>query len=177
MQPLTCPIPSNINPLQSSGFMFDILKLPEVKFFCQEIALPSLNAPPADFSTPLSTVYVPGDKLQFGDLSIVFLIDENMANYIALHNWMVGLGFPVSHQQYANFLSSRTNSLNKNPAIAGYSDGVLSILNSTNSPSKTIRFIDVFPTSIQQVNFRSDLSTTEFLTATASFRYTYYVFE
>lgn len=177
MQPLTCPIPSNINPLQSNGFMFDILKLPEVKFFCQEVTLPSINATPAEFSTPLSDVFVPGDKLIFGDLQIVFLIDEQMSNYIALHNWLIGLGFPKSHEQYANFLNSRTNSLNNNPLVAGYSDAVLAILNSSNNPNKTIRFIDVFPTYLSPTSFQSSTQDTVYLAASATFKYTYYTFD
>lgn len=176
MQTLTCPIPSDINPLQSNGFMFDIVKLPELKFFCQEVTLPELGAPAANFDTPMVNVPLPGEKLSFGELSVTFLIDQNMENYIALHNWMVGLGFPENHEQYRNFISSRTDAVNPNEALAGYSDAVLQILSSTNTPTRTIQFVDLFPTGLQQVTLQSTTQDTTYLAATASFGYTYYKF-
>lgn len=176
MQTLTCPIPSNINPLQSNGFLFDILKLPELKFFCQEVTLPSLDAPAANYETPLVNVPIPGEKLTFGEVSVTFMIDENMENYIALHNWMVGLGFPASHEQYKNFINSRTDAINPNELLAGYSDGLLQVLNSSNNPTRTIQFVDLFPTGLQQITLQSTTQDTTYLAATASFGYTYYKF-
>ena len=29
-----------------------------------------------------------------------FLVDENMVNYMAIHNWMTGLGFPETTQEF-----------------------------------------------------------------------------
>lgn len=177
MLPLTCPIPANINPLQSNGFLFGIQKLPEISFFCQEATLPDLQAPASEMDTPLISVPIPGDKLSFGELAVTFLIDEGMYNYVAVHNWMVGLGFPESHDQYKNFIRTRTDTLNRNELTAGYSDGTLQILNSTNNPSRTIRFVDLFPTSLQQLTLQSTTQDTVYLAATATFRYTTYRFE
>lgn len=177
MQTLTCPIPSNINPLQSNGFLFGIQKLPEISFFCQEVSLPDLQAPSSEMETPLIMVPIPGDKLSFGELSITFLIDSGMVNYVAVHNWMIGLGFPDSHTQYKNFIGTRTDTLNRNELTAGYSDGTLQILNSTNNPSRTVRFVDLFPTSLQQITLQSTTQDTTYLAASATFRYTTYRFE
>lgn len=177
MQPLTCPIPSNINPLQANGFLFGIQKLPEIKFFCQEANLPDLQLPSADMENPLVIAPLPGEKLSFGEVTITFLIDENMDNYVAVHNWMIGLGFPESHEQYSNFISSRTDAINTNHLLAGYSDGTLQILNSSNNPIRTIRFVDMFPTSLQSLQLQSTQTETVYLAGTATFRYTYYKFE
>lgn len=177
MQTLTCPIPSNINPLQTNGFLFSINKLPSISFFCQEANVPSIDLPSADMSTPLVLAPLPGDKINFGDLNITFLIDGDMANYIAIHNWMIGLGFPESHEQYANFLASRTDSLNRNELIAGFSDGNLQILSSSNNALKTVHFIDLFPTSLQSLQMQSTTTETTYLAGNATFRYTYYKFE
>jgi hypothetical protein len=119
---------------------------------------------------------VPGEKLSFGELSIQFLIDENMANYVAVHNWLVGLGFPQSHDQYKNFISTRTSSLDNNELLAGYSDGTLQILNSSNNPSRSIFFVDMFPTSLSQIQLQSTVTDTTYLAANATFGYTYYTF-
>lgn len=176
MLPLTCPIPENINPLQSNGFMFSIVKLPEIKYFCQEVTLPNLDAPAAEMGTPLVNTPIPGEKLSFGDLSITFLIDEQMKNYIALHDWMIGLGFPKSHAQYTNFVGSRLDELVLSELSAGYSDAVLQVLDSSNNPSRSIQFVDVFPTALNQITLTSTTTDTQYLAATATFQYTYYQF-
>lgn len=176
MQTLTCPIPSNMSLLQSNGFRFSIMKLPEIEFFCQEVTLPELSLPPVGFETPLVNAPMPGEKLSFGDLSVTFLIDETMGNYLAVHDWLVGLGFPESHEQYRNFMSNRLDSISNNDLIAGYSDGVLQVLNSSNTTSRSIRFVDLFPTGLSQVQLQSTTTDTTYLAANATFGYTYYTF-
>ena len=42
---------------------------------------------------------IPGDKMEFEDLNVRFLVDENLENYMEIQNWMRGLGFPESFQE------------------------------------------------------------------------------
>ena len=35
--------------------------------------------------------------MTYGDFSLRFLVDENLENYMAIHNWLTGLGFPETH--------------------------------------------------------------------------------
>jgi hypothetical protein len=156
--------------------MFNVTKLPELKFFCQEVNLPDLTAPAAEYGTPMVSVPVPGDKLSFGELSVTFMVDEDMSNFIAVHNWMIGLGFPESHEQYANFIGSQSDDISYTPALSGYSDGILQILNSSNTAIRSINFVDLFPTSLSQLTMQSTTSETSYIMAQASFRYTYYKF-
>lgn len=177
MLSLTCPIPNNINPLQSNGFMLSITKLPQVSYFCQEANVPDLQLPSVDIENPLSTTPIPGDKLVFGEFNATFLVDEEMSNYIAIHNWMVGLGFPKSHAQYRKFIRDNTSLAAPSELATGYSDGVLQVLNSSNNTVKSVRFIDMFPTSLQSLQLRSTDTDTSYLAGNVSFRYTYYEFE
>ena len=39
---------------------------------------------------------VPGERLDYESLSVRFLVDEDLKNYMSIHNWMTGLGFPES---------------------------------------------------------------------------------
>lgn len=171
--PISCPIPSNINPLQSNGFRFNITKLPEVDFFCQEVNLPGISLPSPEIDTPFSRAPFPGDKLDFDDLQVTFLIDENMVNYMAVHTWMVALGFPKMYEQYTSYMALDT--VSKYSELArNYSDGVLQILNSSNNPVKTFQFRDLVPTGLQSVVLASTTTDTQYLAGTATFKYTYY---
>lgn len=177
MQSLTCPIPDNINPLQSNGFLFSIQKLPEIAFFCQEVILPNISLPFAEMSTRLVNTKLAGDKVQYDDLTITFLIDENMNNFVAIHDWLIGMGFPQSTNQFEQFIRNRSDDLNKNVSTATSSDGVLQILNSNNRPSRTIRFTDLIPTQLSSLTLQSTTSDTQYLAGNATFSYTLYQFE
>lgn len=176
MPTLSCPIPNDINPLQSNGFRFSVTKLPDLTYFCQEANIPQLILPAANFANPLSNVPIPGEKLEFGDLSIVFMIDSEMKNYMGIHDWMIGLGFPKSHDQYQALIRRNTNELNRNELQAGYSDATLAVLNNTNSVIRIIRYVDIFPTALQSVQFESTVTTTVYLMGIATFKYNYYEF-
>lgn len=176
MQPLTCPIPSNINPLQTNGFMFAINKLPSVSYFCQEVSLPELTLGGAPVATPLVDYPIPGEKLEFGQLSITFLIDETMANYVAIHQWLVGLGFPKTHEQYRAFLNQSVVANEVAELYRGYSDGTLAILNNTNTPTRTITFRDMFPINLGALQLQSTTDSTTYLAGNATFMYTMYEF-
>ena len=107
MANLTCPFPSNINPLSPNGFIFNITKLPNVNFFCQQINLPGLNLPSIIQGTPFSDAEIPGEKLTYDTLDLQFLVDEQMLNYTSVHNWITALGFPQNYDQYINFINNQ----------------------------------------------------------------------
>ena len=177
MATLTCPDPSNINPLSPTGFMLSIQKLPEVSFFSQEVTLPEITLPPIDMNTPLSRISITGEILTYGDLTINFLIDEEMKNYTAIFNWLKGLGFPKDHTQYTDFIDqqkSASNSYGKSENLVSYSDGTLSILGSNNIPVKAFTFVDLHPTSLSSLQFVANATDVNYLIGTASFRYTYF---
>ena len=177
MKTLTCPIPNNINPLQSNGFLFTINKIPSLSYFCQEVSVPGISLPTADVNSPLSRVPYAGDKVSFDDLTVEFLINEDMSNYKAIHDWIVSLGFPELHQQYADFINENTTTLSRSPVMASTSDGVLSILNSSNNVVRTVQFIDLVPTNLATVTLRSSTDDTTYLAGVATFAYNYYSFE
>ena len=90
----TCLYPNNLNPLSPNGFSFSVTKLPDVAFFCQRVQIPSVTLASVDQFNPFVNRPIPGEIMTFSELSLSFLVDEDMANYKAIFNWMVALGFP-----------------------------------------------------------------------------------
>lgn len=172
---LSCPIPDNINPLSPNGFLFSIQKLPKLNFFCQQVNLPGLQLGSPEFSNPFQSAPIPGETLTYDQLSVQFLVDANMENYISIYNWIVALGFPNEYEQYVTFLNEDqrgvTSELAKN-----YSDATLTILGNNNTPVKTVEFVDVFPVSIDSLMFQSTNNDVQYLVGNATFRYHYYKF-
>lgn len=179
MAQMGCPLPANLNPLSPTGFRLNITKLPEVTFFCQEANLPDMNLAPIPIGTPFSTSMVPGEIIDFGALNINFLVDENMANYKAIYNWVAGLGFPRDYLQYQGLAQSEQPvqlSARFGTHQGNFSDGTLEILGSNNIGVQVINFKDLIPTSISSLNFRSDVDDIQYLIGSATFKYTYYEF-
>ena len=172
---LSCPIPANINPLSPNGFLFSIQKIPTLNFFCQQINLPGIMLGAPEFGNPFTTQPIPGDHLTYDQLTVQFLVDENMENYKAIYNWIIALGFPTSYDQYTSFINTDDRAL-ISELSKNYSDGTLAILGSNNSVSQTVQFIDMFPTSIESLTFQSTNQDVQYLIGSATFRYGYYKF-
>ena len=61
------------------------------------------------FNTPLKDIPLLGDKLTYEDLTITFIVDENLENYIEMHTWLTAIGFPKDRKQFSEFRSATSN--------------------------------------------------------------------
>lgn len=180
----------NRNLLSPTGFNFIILKAREIDFFSQAASIPQISMNTATQATSLRNVSVPGDELYYGDFTLRFMVDEDMTNYLAIHNWIRSLGFPVNHEEYnfeekdslyrkkeftedmvTNLRLKESGSLNMNFET---SDAALQILNSSYNVARTVNFYDLFPVSLSTLEFRADDPDVQYLSADASFKYLYY---
>lgn len=171
---ITCPVPTNINPLSPNGFMFNIQKLPKIAFFCQSVNLPGITLGSPEFSNPFNIAPIPGETLTYDQLTVQFLVDENMENYQSIYNWIVALGFPESYDQYITFTNNDTT--NYSELAKNYSDATLQILTANNVNAKTVQFIDLFPIGIDSLQFAGTNNDVQYLIGNATFRYALYKF-
>lgn len=172
---LTCPLPENINPLSPNGYMFTLQRLPELSYFCQEVSLPAITLPEATQLNPFSKIPLSGDQIDFDTLRIQFLIDDKMKNYRAIHDWIVGLGFPENNSQYTQTIEV-SNMPGLSEVAKSTSDATLIILGNNNMPIQAIQFADCVPESLESITFVSNNQDVQYLIGSASFRYTYYKF-
>lgn len=163
--------PSNRNFLSPVGFKFSLAKEPTVSFFCNSARLPEITLATAIQPSYLKNLDIPGEKITYGDFTLRFLVDEGLENYMAIHNWITGLGFPETAQQYGDFITN--NDGLKDPKEA-FSDGSLRILNSNYRDVAIIKFKDLFPVSLTPLEFSASETTINYFTADATFKYTVY---
>lgn len=168
--------PDNINPLNPNGFRFDLQRVPGLSYFCQSVNLPSLILGEPNLFTPFAQVPIPGETLQYGELSLEFMVDENMTNYKLIYNWLIALGFPQSYEQYINFDDEDTRQLTETLS-RNYSDGTLFILNNNNQPTAKVHFVDMFPTTLDQLTFDTKVQDVQYVTSRVTFRFSYYEFQ
>ena len=165
---------SNRNFLSIIGFKFSLNRCPKVDFLCNSANLPSVNLGFAEQATYLKNIPVPGDKLQYDDLRISFMVDEDMENYLQIYQWITSLGFPESIGQYSELLANKTVINDPSDPQNERSDGNIQILNSNLLPSVLIKFKDLFPVSLSGVPFNATAEDQQYFTAEATFKYTIY---
>ena len=170
---------ANRNYMSPLGFKLIITKTPKVDFLCQSANIPSISMGTAIQPTYLKDIPVSGDKVLYDDLSVRFLVDEKMENYLAIHKWITGLGYPDSLAQFSQLRKDdiRTNasaSDDGDPRYFEFSDATLQILNSNYKPSVLVNFKDAFPISLSTLEFDVSNRDYSYFTAEATFKYTIY---
>jgi hypothetical protein len=161
--------PTNKNFLSPLNFKFQIKKAPHVNFFIQKVNIPSIALPNPVATNPFINIPYPGEHLRYGDLEISFKVDEDLQNYLEIHNWLISLGKPENFEQY--------KAIQDIDPITGngiYSDITLHVLASTKMPNYEIVFVDAFPASLSDISFNTVDNDVTFIQASASFKYTYY---
>ena len=180
--------PTQLDYASPTQFKFNIIQLPKVEFFTTACNLPSITLADSIFPTPFTDIPVMGDKLTFDNLIISFIVDESLENYVQLHKWLYGIGFPKSRQQFADFRGEEsvtpiarqgisTDIGDVKPATSSralFGDATLTILSNKNNPLAEVRFRDVYPASLSGLEYNQNATDVEYLTATCDFKYTLY---
>ena len=181
--------PAKLDYASPVQFRFKCSKLPTVEFFCQTANIPGISIGSASMPTGLKDIPIPGEKVAYQDLSISFLVDENLNNYKEIHDWIIALGFPQNHTQFADlqaagadrYPGSTSGAIVPETNIAvplseggTYSDATLTVLNSKNIAVTEIRFNNIFPTSLGALSYDVQASDVNYLQASVDFSYMYY---
>ena len=168
---------ANRNYMSPLGFKLILTKTPKVDFLCQSANIPQISMGTAIQPTYLKDIPVPGDKVLYDDLTVRFLVDEKMENYLAIYKWITGLGYPENLGQYNQLKKDdiRTNASatdDADPRYFEFSDATLQVLNSNYRPSVLVNFKDAFPTSLSTLDFDVTTRDYNYFTAEVSFKYT-----
>ena len=178
--------PDKLDYASPTQFKFGIHQLPKVEFFTLSANVPGISADTVTQPTPYKDIPIVGDKLTYENLSITFLVDEYLENYISLHNWMTGIGFPTDRQEFRTFrdVTSNTPASGKTPPTdlvgkaipdrALYSDAYLMVLSNKNNAIVEVDFQNIFPISLGGLDFTQNVTDVEYVTATADFAYKIY---
>ena len=178
--------PDKLDYASPTQFKFGIHQLPKVEFFTLSANVPGISAGVVTRATPFKDIPIVGDKLTYDNLSITFQVDEYLENYVSLHNWMKGIGFPTNRQEFRTYrdVTSNTPAGGKEPSIdvigsatpdkALYSDAYLMVLSNKNNPIVEVNFQNIFPISLGGLDFTQNVTDVEYVTATADFAYQIY---
>lgn len=156
-------IPDNVNFLSPVGFKFTCDALPTVTYFCQSANIPGVSLSPVEISTPFNPHYVAGDRLDYEELNMRIMVDENMKNFIEVYDWVKEMSISENFEQYETRKKKGLNT-----------QGVLTVLTGSNVPQIEVHFKNMFPISISGLQFDIGAADITYITADISFRYNSY---
>ena len=157
--------PDNQNFLQPTAFQFVLNRTPETVYFCRSVNVPGITF--GEILRPtngLVDIKVPGDSFRYDDLTLSFLINEDLGNWKEIHDWMRSM---ASVEKHEGETSMKNN----------YSDATLMLLSSNYNPTFKFDFIDCFPKSLSSIDFDTSLNDVNPINAVVTFGFNYYTIE
>ncbi len=152
--------PVSSNGLLPTSYQFTLARIPHVSFFCQSVNLPGVRIDKGIQGSPFHDINIPAGKPTYGDLRIVFILDEKMKNWMEVSDWMTSL-LP-------------TTSLGKDVVLPRdrFSDASLIITTNQSNAQILFKFTDTFPIELSDINFTSIENTVDPITCEVTFSYT-----
>lgn len=141
--------------LTPNGFrmVIDSQKYPHAQYTVQTTSIPGISNQSVQTGTQKQTLPMAGASIQFEPLTLTFLIDERLINYLEIYEWLLD-----------NYKSDQNVER----------DISLMVLTSHNNPSKELRFAGAFPVSLSGMEFSVMNQSVEYMTASATFDYSYF---
>ena len=156
--------------------------------------IPSITLGQADQYTPFVDIAVVGDKLEYGNFTMTFIVDEKLHNYRELLRWTYNIGFPFSRTQFnaldrPDFLDRgrKTTRISKSSMTEGsstvfrdvsdrnlYTDILLTILTSKNNPVANVHIYEAFPVGLSALDYNAQETDTGYISCTAEFAFTWF---
>jgi hypothetical protein len=135
--------PKNQNYLQLNEFRFVLHRTPKMVYFCQEVYFPGITVPtitqPSPFGTPIQRS---SNKVEYENLDLTFLVNEDMENWKEIRYWIEGL---TTEKDYEKPL----------PEKERFSDATLVLMTNASNPFFYITFNNCFPVSLSGIQFSS----------------------
>jgi hypothetical protein len=142
--------PVSTNNQLPNRFRLQMKRAPNVEYWCQQVVIPGFSLPSVRTSTPFVDIPKPGDHIEFEDLGVSFLVDDQLGNYLEMFDWGKSLGFPDNFAQYAELLRA--------PVIldAGVTSEIsVFILNGSQQPTFRFTFRNAFPFALGSLTLDS----------------------
>ena len=186
--------PDKLDYASPTQFSFGIHQLPKVQFFSTAATIPAISLSDVVIPTPFKSIPMMGDQLTFDNLTVSFIVDEFLENYLSIHEWMTAIGFPKNRKQFSDFKTNISNTPSSvrsaaststdigdvkaaSPNNALFSDATLTILSNKNNPIVNVFFRDLYPVAMTALDYNQQATDVEYITASIDFAYQIYEIE
>lgn len=149
--------PDTTNPMLDTHFKLTFSRLPNMTFWCTSTNIPSVTIGEVPVANKFVSLHVPGSSIQFDQLKVSFLVDEEFSNWNEIYKWMRQI---VPFEDFTEILSSDQKY---------YSDATVHCLNSAKRPHVNFVFKKLFPISIDGFDLNTMLTDSSPISINATF--------
>ena len=175
---------------QQSQFKVWMPLFPLTEWFCTRANIPGVSLGQAVQTTPLIDMPIIGDKLTYDDFYVTFLVDEQLKNYMEIHDWLVNCAAPANKNQFMG--KDRPDGIPRRPGtmrserVLGqypesdrdlYSNIDLFIMSSKNNPLVKFQMIESFPISLTNIEYSHQEADVQYAECTVTFAFSYFTIE
>jgi hypothetical protein len=150
------------NNLQNNAFTFVLERIPQTIFRVTQCDVPSITVPPAGAGFPGSSQAFPGTFTEFDDITLTFIVDEDLQNYEEIYRWIVKQRFAENQVPSSDI------------DVPYVSDGALTTMTNSSNPNRTFKFKAMFPVALGSIHFDTTVSSPEPVECTVTFKYSYF---
>lgn len=171
----SCPDPSVVNPLISTGFILKFDRFPELSLFCKNVTLPDISLNPAIQTSRLMNINHPGLIPEVSQLQVEYTVDAEMSNYHRVYEWitMISNSDDTGMIREWSLKYPRANINNEKRRDCDYpdlsSDAELTVMGENGREVRRFTFRDCSPTNCGGFTLSEETSDSTYLTASASF--------
>jgi|TARA_Y100000034_G_scaffold132514_1_gene195701 hypothetical protein len=178
---------------QSNQFKVYLPIFPTTEWFVVRANIPGVTLGQASQYTPFTDIAVVGDKLQYDNFNMTFMVDESLNNYMEMYNWVKNIGFPFSGKDQFNKLPRpdnidlgnglKTNTRrfkddktdqDSNSDRNLYTDIQMTILTSKNNPIANVTIYDAFPVGLGNIEYSQQEGDTDYAVCEVSFAFSWF---
>jgi len=149
--------------LQASRATMFLDGIREVELQLSSFSVPAVTLGTAIQPTAFLDIPHPASQMTFTPLHISFRVEDNLRNYLAVHNWLVNIGSPFNRQQY--------ESLGENV----HRDLIIFFYDSLHNKIAEVKFINSFPIELGEIRMGFEETIPEPIHVPASFSYERFV--
>lgn len=152
--------PSNLNHLRNVNFTFNVNhKAPYLHLFVQKCNLPGISKQAISVGTKFNPFFEPSNIVDFEDLRVEFLVDEDLKNWYTLLSWMLSSSLVKDHSNFS--LDTKV-------------DCSLLIENNNRWPNIEIVYRGCFPIDLGGIDFDAGEQDPQDVVSSVTFKYDFY---
>lgn len=158
------------------AFYMIIERMPVIMYTVQRIQIPVVSGDEMVQSTPMNPgkTMMPGTSMEYGVLSVDFILDKHLKNYREVLVWLKSNYSPDGKGTLS------TLSGIQDQATGSWSDQVSNIIvigtDAANKPIMEWTFYDAFPISVDGPMYDATMPDIEYLTSNVTFRHKFFSF-
>jgi|TARA_Y100000015_G_C2350094_1_gene70176 hypothetical protein len=159
----------NENYLEPTGFkmVLDRKFYPKTEYFVTSVTHPEVSLPGVAVPFKSITTHQPGERLQFGELIVNVILDEDLVNYTEMYEIL-------KESIQVNDINRLTRDVTQKPLDM---DLKLYTLTSKNNANKEITYYDARLTSIGEIALESTRADIQYFSVPLNFEFSYFEIE